>query len=95
MSGLLEDLPNRSEILNMKVSSSVRWALASAITANGVLGFQYPDCVNGPLADNTVCDTNASPPDRAAALVKAMKVEEKLENLVECVIHINPRLTLI
>jgi beta-D-xylosidase 4 len=51
------------------------------------MGFQYPDCVNGPLASNTVCDMKASPPDRAAALVKAMNITEKLANLVEYVIH--------
>ncbi|KAK4041437.1 putative exo-1,4-beta-xylosidase bxlB [Parachaetomium inaequale] len=67
----------------MKVSSSLKWTLASAFAANGAIGFQYPDCVKGPLANNTVCDTKASPPDRAAALVKAMKVAEKLENLVD------------
>jgi beta-D-xylosidase 4 len=66
----------------MKLS---RCALAGIFAANGVLGFQYPDCVNGPLANNTVCDTRASPSDRAAALVKVMNITEKLSNLVECV----------
>ena len=45
----------------------------------------YPDCVNGPLAKTVVCDPKASPPDRAAALVKAMNISEKLVILVECV----------
>lgn len=67
----------------MKLS---RWVLASIFGANGVEGFQYPDCVNGPLANNTVCDAKASPPDRAAALVKVMNITEKLSNLVEYVI---------
>ncbi|KAK3300579.1 glycoside hydrolase family 3 protein [Chaetomium fimeti] len=62
---------------------SLRLGLASAIATTGVIGFQYPDCVNGPLANNTVCDAKAAPPDRAAALVKALKIEEKLENLVD------------
>ncbi|CAK7200632.1 hypothetical protein SEUCBS139899_003330 [Sporothrix eucalyptigena] len=42
----------------------------------------FPDCVNGPLANNTVCNTKASPSARAAALVKAMTLDEKLVNLV-------------
>ncbi|KAK4156175.1 putative exo-1,4-beta-xylosidase bxlB [Chaetomidium leptoderma] len=67
----------------MKFSSPFRYALAGAIAANGVIGFKYPDCVNGPLADNTVCDSKASPSDRAAALVKAMNITEKLVNLVD------------
>jgi len=43
----------------------------------------YPDCNNGPLSKTVVCDPNASPPDRAAALVKAMNISEKLVNLVK------------
>ncbi|KAB5578731.1 glycoside hydrolase superfamily, partial [Coniochaeta sp. 2T2.1] len=43
----------------------------------------YPDCTNGPLAKTAVCDPKASPPDRAAALVKAMNISEKLVNLVD------------
>ncbi|KAK3305651.1 glycoside hydrolase superfamily [Chaetomium strumarium] len=47
------------------------------------LPFQkYPDCVNGPLAANKVCDRTLSPAQRAAALVAAMTNEEKLQNLV-------------
>lgn len=47
------------------------------------LPFQtYPDCRNGPLAKNGVCDSTLSPAARAAALVAAMTNEEKLQNLV-------------
>lgn len=46
----------------------------------------YPDCINGPLAKTLVCDQKAAAPDRAAALVKAMDISEKLVNLVECVL---------
>ncbi|KAH6853970.1 glycoside hydrolase family 3 protein [Chaetomium sp. MPI-CAGE-AT-0009] len=67
----------------MRLSSSLRLVLAGAISANGVIGFEYPDCVNGPLANNTVCDAKAAPRDRAAALVEALNIEEKLENLVD------------
>jgi beta-D-xylosidase 4 len=41
-----------------------------------------PDCVNGPLATNKICDRGASPPERAAALVAAMEDTEKLDNLM-------------
>jgi beta-D-xylosidase 4 len=50
--------------------------LASAASAIG------PDCVNGPLAANKICDKNASPPERAAALVATMEDTEKLDNLM-------------
>lgn len=42
----------------------------------------YPDCVNGPLSTNNVCDRTLSPRERAAALVEALSIEEKLQNLV-------------
>jgi hypothetical protein len=44
---------------------------------------QFPDCINGPLASNLVCDPGASPQDRAAALVGAMNISEKLVNMVK------------
>lgn len=59
--------------------------LASFLAITGVVGLEYPNCINGPLANNTVCDVTAAPADRAAALVKAMTVAEKLDNLVEYV----------
>ncbi|KAL9091610.1 MAG: hypothetical protein Q9159_001348 [Coniocarpon cinnabarinum] len=55
-----------------KVLSSV--ALLAGLTAAD----QFPDCVNGPLADNTVCDTSASVIDRARALVSVLTVPEKI-----------------
>jgi len=43
---------------------------------------RYPDCINGLLARNDVCNTALSPPERAAALVAAMTIDEKLQNIV-------------
>ncbi len=83
----LRSPPHGKNLTAMKPPSLLRCALACTLTASGVVGFQYPDCVNGPLATNTVCDTTASPPVRAAALVKAMNIGEKLSNLVEYVLH--------
>jgi beta-D-xylosidase 4 len=45
------------------------------------IGFTYPDCINGPLKANIVCNTSAAPAARATALVKAMQNSEKLANL--------------
>jgi len=38
----------------------------------------FPDCVNGPLANNTVCDTTKSPKQRAEAFVKLLTLQEKV-----------------
>jgi len=46
------------------------------------VAFSYPDCVNGPLADNLVCNSQASEVDRAAALVSAFNITEKLSLLI-------------
>lgn len=45
----------------------------------------YPDCVNGPLVNNLVCDPSAPERARAAALVEAMNITERLAQLVEYV----------
>jgi hypothetical protein len=37
----------------------------------------FPDCQNGPLAGNTVCDTSAPVADRARAFVNELTLEEK------------------
>ncbi|KEF63623.1 uncharacterized protein A1O9_01601 [Exophiala aquamarina CBS 119918] len=39
---------------------------------------QYPDCANGPLSNNSVCDTSLPAKERARALIDAMTVQEKL-----------------
>jgi beta-D-xylosidase 4 len=38
----------------------------------------FPDCVNGPLKNNTICDTSASPVARAKALIALYTLEEKI-----------------
>ncbi len=47
------------------------------LLAAPVFAAQFPDCVHGPLANNTVCDTSASVGDRARALVAALTIDEK------------------
>jgi hypothetical protein len=48
-----------------------------------VVADRYPDCTNGPLVQNDVCRMDVDPAKRAAALVDAMTIGEKLVNLVE------------
>ena len=66
---------------------SSSWAVFAAALLNPLSAeaSDFPDCAKGPLANNTVCDPKASPADRAAALVAAMNINEKLANLVEYV----------
>ena len=71
------------------------WRILSAVAAL-LLGTasartQFPDCINGPLASNLVCNPRASPAERAAALVAALQTDEKLVNLVECVLTFSPQ----
>ena len=54
--------------------------IACVLTVNA---FQFPDCVDGPLANTKACDPTASAPDRAASLVEQLTIDEKLVNLVE------------
>lgn len=42
--------------------------------------YGFPDCKQGPLADNLVCNSSASVVDRASALVNLFSVDELLNN---------------
>ena len=66
---------------NIKMRSSFTPAIfaLSLLSSARAIG---PDCISGPLASNKICDKNASPPERAAALVAAMEDQEKLDNLM-------------
>lgn len=55
--------------------------VALVVPARG--GVKYPDCANGPLKSNLVCDSSAAPEARAAALVATMSNTEKLANLIK------------
>ncbi|KAJ6160331.1 hypothetical protein N7470_003727 [Penicillium chermesinum] len=39
-------------------------------------GLSFPDCTSGPLSQNLVCNSSATPQDRAAALVSLFTLEE-------------------
>ncbi|KAJ4417107.1 hypothetical protein N0V85_001989 [Neurospora sp. IMI 360204] len=45
--------------------------------------FQFPDCIDGPLAKTKACDPTAPAPERAASLVEQLTIDEKLVNLVD------------
>lgn len=67
------------------VCSTAGYLVVAALLAPVRGGVTYPDCVNGPLKSNVVCDTSASPEARATALVAAMSNNDKLANLVKLV----------
>ena len=54
-------------------------------------GVKYPDCANGPLKSNLVCDSSAAPEARAAALVASMSNSEKLANLIKLRLQPSPQ----
>jgi len=73
--------------LRREIIMKSSWIFALGVA--GVINAQNlnpsPDCVNGPLAKNQVCNASLSPSARAAALVAAMTSDEKLQNLVRYV----------
>ncbi|KAF1995577.1 glycoside hydrolase family 3 protein [Amniculicola lignicola CBS 123094] len=57
--------------------------MPKAVTSRfSVLQKTGPNCISGPLKSNKICDVDAEPAERAAALVAAMSQQEKLANLV-------------
>lgn len=56
------------------VRASVTTQVLLAGAASAAL---FPDCQNGPLSNNTVCDPTASVTERAQAFVAALTNEEK------------------
>ena len=69
----------------MKVSVSCLFGMSAVVCGLDAPFQTYPDCTNGPLAKNKVCDRSLPPAQRAAALVDALTNEEKLQNLVRYV----------
>ncbi|KAG1730244.1 glycoside hydrolase family 3 protein [Suillus paluster] len=57
-------------------------ALVSALAAGSVSGYGFPDCKNGPLAGNPVCDTALDPITRATSLIELFTVPELIYNTV-------------
>ncbi|KAM5542772.1 hypothetical protein V8D89_003733 [Ganoderma adspersum] len=55
---------------------------AIAVGTSSVLGYGFPDCVNGPLANNTVCDASKDAVTRATALIELWTDAELTNNTV-------------
>ncbi|KAL1633914.1 hypothetical protein SLS58_010858 [Diplodia intermedia] len=66
--------------MSLRTSIAGVAALATQALAVELTTFGFPDCANGPLKDNLVCDSSASPRDRATALVNELTLEEKFNN---------------
>ncbi|RPD82233.1 glycoside hydrolase family 3 protein [Lentinus tigrinus ALCF2SS1-7] len=56
--------------------------IAFAVGTTSVKAYGFPDCVNGPLANNTVCDTSKDAITRARALIDLWTDEELTNNTV-------------
>ncbi|KAL2202756.1 glycoside hydrolase [Sarocladium strictum] len=65
----------------MKLLNKVGLGLVVAATG-AQAKFVYPDCNVEPLASNPICDKSLSRAERAAGLVEAMNVQEKLGNII-------------
>ncbi|KAI5891827.1 glycoside hydrolase family 3 protein [Schizophyllum commune H4-8] len=68
--------------------TSIALSLAAGSRAQG-----FPDCVNGPLASNPVCDASLGHVERARALVEEFTVPEMINNTVNAAFGV-PRLGL-
>jgi beta-D-xylosidase 4 len=68
-----------------KVAALAGFACQVTAQLQSGIYLRYPDCVNGPeiLTSNLVCDPNATPAERAAAIIGAMNITEKLANLLD------------
>ena len=55
---------------------------AIAVGTSSVVGYGFPDCVDGPLANNTVCDTSKDAVTRATALIELWTDAELTNNTV-------------
>ena len=74
-------LATMSAAMGLQILLAVLAGQASAQSADDRAARYFPDCMSGPLSNNTVCDTSADPVTRATALVKAMTLEEKFASV--------------
>jgi beta-D-xylosidase 4 len=73
-------LATMSAALGLQILLAALAGQVSAQSAADRAARYFPDCANGPLSNNTICDTSADPLTRATALVNAMTLEEKFAN---------------
>jgi hypothetical protein len=75
--------PHHSTVASMKLKFRAFLSLATLSAAYASPNYSFPDCVNGPLKSNTVCNAKAAYMDRAQALVAAMTLAELECNVVD------------
>ena len=82
--GLLDELPGSSLVWMMAhgLRRLSAFLVALAVGTSSVAGYGFPDCVNGPLANNTVCDTSKDAITRATALIELWTDAELTNNSV-------------
>jgi hypothetical protein len=71
------------------IMSRITALIATTLLAVPAVTASFPDCKNGPTAlrTNAVCDTSKSPEVRAAAIIKAMTLQEKMNNTGKYVVR--------
>lgn len=60
----------------------VLFLLTLGVSPIYALVYTFPDCINGPLKNNTVCDTTKDPVTRAQAVIELFTVQELIANTV-------------
>lgn len=70
-----------TEITSMPPLRYLLW-LASCFGATLGLVYSFPDCVNGPLKSNAVCDPTKDPATRAKAVISLFTDDELIANTV-------------
>ncbi|KAF7437427.1 hypothetical protein PC9H_004266 [Pleurotus ostreatus] len=56
--------------------------LVACLCPHFILAAGFPDCANGPLKNNTVCDTSKSARERAQAVISLFTDDELMSNMV-------------
>ncbi|KAF2100043.1 putative xylan 1,4-beta-Xylosidase [Rhizodiscina lignyota] len=59
---------------------AVLWSVVVLSFVHQVVSIGFPDCKNGPLKNNAVCDIDKDPLARATALIDLLTIEEKINN---------------
>ena len=54
---------------------------ALSLLASSASAAPFPDCADGALKNNSICDASLTPRERVAGLLEALTVEEKIANV--------------
>ncbi|PGH02015.1 hypothetical protein AJ79_07753 [Helicocarpus griseus UAMH5409] len=61
-------------------SPALLLAAAAALYSSTTLA-AFPDCINGPLSENSICDSSLPPAERVAGLLSVLNITEKIANV--------------